>query len=84
MTPISTNIPDQTAAARPSWRSSRRRTELRKTRNTDLPAGRTSLKPAADGPPANAFAETKCRSLDRHHTAQTPIPHSAVTQQNRR
>ena len=84
MNPISKNLPDQTAAARPSRRSSRRRTKLPKTRDTHLPAGKTSFKPAADAPPDNPFAKTKWRSLHRHHTTQTPIPHSPVTQQNRR
>jgi hypothetical protein len=84
MTSISKNIPDQTAPARPRRRSSRRRTELPKTRDTDLPAGKISFKTAADAPPANAFPESKRRSIHRPETCQTPIPHSAVTQQNRR
>jgi hypothetical protein len=84
MTPISKNFPDQTAAARSSRRSSRRPTELPKTPNTDPPASKISFKPRADATPDNPFAKTKWRSLDRHHTAQTPIPHSTVTQQNRR
>ncbi len=84
MTALSKNLPSQTAAARSSRRSTQPRPQPRKTRNTDLPASKISLKPAADAPPANAFAKTKPRSFDRHHTAQTPIPHNAVTQQNRR
>jgi len=91
MTPISKNIPDQTAPARPSRRSSRRRKQLPKTRDTvlpardtDLPASKISFKPAAYAPPANAFPETNRRSIHRPDTRQTPIPHSAVTQQNRR
>jgi hypothetical protein len=84
MTAPSRNLPDQTAAARSSRRSSRRRPQLRKTLNTALPASKISLKPDADRLPANPFAETKGRSLDRSQTAPTPIPHSFVTQQNRR
>ena len=84
MTAISKKLPDQTAAARSSRRSSQPRPKLRKNHNTGLPASKTSLKPAAVGPPANTFAETKGRSLDRPETGQTPIPHSAATQQNRR
>jgi hypothetical protein len=83
MTRTSKNLPDQTAAARSSRRSSRRRPDLRKTRDTALPAGKISLKPAAKAPPANAFAERKRRSRHRPDTAPTAIPHSAVTQQNR-
>jgi hypothetical protein len=84
MTRISKNFPDQTAAARPSHRSSRRRAERPKTRDTDLPASKTSFKPATDAPPDNSFAKTKGRSFVRRHTRQTPIHHSDVTQQYRR
>ena len=84
MTPISKNLPDRTAPARPSRRSSRRRKERPKTRDTTLPASKISFKPGADVPPDNPFAKTKGRSFDPHHTRQTPIPHSADTQQNRR
>jgi len=84
MTAPSKNLPDQTAKARSRRRSSQPPPQLRKTRDTGLPASRIPLKPAADAPPAKDFADTKCRSRDRHHTGQTPIPHSAVTQQNRR
>jgi hypothetical protein len=84
MTALSKNLPDQTAAARPRRRSSRRRPQRRKTPDTPLAASKISLKPDADPPPANAFAKTKPRSLHRHHTRQNPIPHRSVTQQNRR
>ena len=87
MTAISKKLPDQTAAARPRQRSPRRRPELRKTRktrDTRLPASKISPEPAADGPAANAFAESKGRSLDRPEIGPTPIPHRSVTQQNRR
>jgi hypothetical protein len=84
MTPISNNFPDQTAAARPRRRSSQPRTNLPKTRDTDLPAGKISFKPPANASPDNSFAKTKARSFDRRHTAQTPIPHSTLTQQYRR
>jgi hypothetical protein len=83
MTATAKNLPDQTAAARPRRRSSQPRPELRKTRDTDLPANKISLKPRADPPPANAFAETKGRSLHRPDTGPTAIPHSSLTQQNR-
>ena len=84
MTAISKKLPDQTAAARSSRRSSQPRPELHKTRDTGLPVSKISLKPGADGPPANPFAESKCRSLHRPDTGPTAIPHRAVTQQNRR
>lgn len=84
MTAISKKLPDQTAAARPSRRSPRRRPELRKTRETRLPANIIALKIDADGPPANAFAKSKGRSLHRPETGQTTIPHRSVTQQDRR
>jgi len=84
MTPISKNFPDQTAAARPSRRSSQPRAERPKTRDTGLPASKISFKPPANPPPDNSFAKTKGRSFDRPHTGQTPIPHSTVTQQYRR
>ncbi len=84
MTAPSKNLPDQTAKARPGWRSPQSRPELRKTLDTDLPASKISLKPTTVAPPAKAFAETKWRSRDRPDTGPNPIPHSAVTEENRR
>jgi hypothetical protein len=84
MTPISRNLPDQTATARPSRRSSQSRPQLRKTRDTGLPAGKISLKPRPDRPPVNPFAETKWRSLDHPDSGPNAIPHRSVTEENRR
>lgn len=84
MTARSKNLPDQTVPVRSPRRSFQQPPSGRKTRDTDLPAGKISLKPTAQPSPAKRFAETEWPPLHRPDTAPIPIPHSAVTQQNRR
>jgi len=84
MTARSKKLSDQTVPARSRRRASQQPPKRRETRDTAPTAGKISFKSSAHLPPTRLFAETKRPSPDRANTAPTPIPHNAVTQQNRR